>query len=112
MYITNALIKGYNRDADTARLLNEFEFYIIPVSNPDGYEFSRNSQRFWRKNRSGSGACRGVDLNRNWGQEWGGQGSSGRRCSDTYRGTKAFSEKETNNMAIEMMKRKGVIKMF
>ena len=77
--------KGQNRDPVVQSILNEFDFFIIPVSNPDGYEFSRNSQRFWRKNRSGSGACKGVDLNRNWGQEWGGQGSSGRRCSDTYR---------------------------
>ena len=44
-------------------------------ANPDGYEYSRNSgYRFWRKTRSDNGhpSCKGVDGNRNWGYEWGG----------------------------------------
>lgn len=36
-----------------------------------------------------------MDLNRNWGYEWGGAGSSGLPCSDTYRGTGPFSEPES-----------------
>lgn len=28
------------------------DWYILPVSNPDSYEFSLNYDRFWRKTRS------------------------------------------------------------
>ena len=38
---------------------------------------------------------KGVDLNRNWGYQWMTGGSSSNPCSDTYAGTKANSELET-----------------
>merc|ERR1719400_1721499 len=45
------------------------DWYIAPLLNPDGYEWSHTNNRMWRKNRSPppSGSnCYGVDLNRNW----------------------------------------------
>lgn len=36
-----------------------------------------------------------MDLNRNYGYQWGGGGSSGEACLDTYRGASADSEPET-----------------
>lgn len=69
--------------------------YFQPLVNPDGYEFSHTSNRLWRKNRVAAGNCRGVDLNRNYGHRWGGQGTSNNPCSDIYRGPAAFSERET-----------------
>ncbi|QQP51250.1 Carboxypeptidase B, partial [Caligus rogercresseyi] len=43
--------------------LDQFNFHIMPSVNPDGYEFSRNGKRLWRKTRMhNEGAfCRGVD---------------------------------------------------
>ena len=32
-------------------ILGSFDMYIIPNANPDGYEYSHNSNRMWRKNR-------------------------------------------------------------
>ena len=32
-------------------LLKNFDFYIIPVANPDGYVYTWNGNRMWRKNR-------------------------------------------------------------
>ncbi len=52
----------------------------------------------WRKNRRPNGdGTFGVDLNRNYGWEWGPQnpGSSGVTSDETYRGPSAFSEPET-----------------
>lgn len=72
--------------------------YFQPVVNPDGYEYSHTTDRLWRKNRSaGSGflRCAGVDLNRNYGYQFGGTGTSTSRCSEIYRGAGAFSEPET-----------------
>lgn len=48
-------------------LLDNFEFAIMPLVNPDGYEYSRTRNRMWRKNRHG---FYGVDLNRNWDYKW------------------------------------------
>jgi len=53
----------------------------------------------WRKNRhNNGGGSFGVDLNRNWATGWGGEGSSGDKNSDIYRGTVPFSEPETQTM--------------
>ncbi|RWS20519.1 hypothetical protein B4U80_01308, partial [Leptotrombidium deliense] len=32
-------------------LLEKYEFHIIPVTNPDGYDYTWNYDRLWRKNR-------------------------------------------------------------
>ena len=31
-------------------MLGHFDFYIIPVLNPDGYKYSWTTNRMWRKN--------------------------------------------------------------
>lgn len=70
--------------------------YFLPIVNPDGYEYSHTTDRLWRKNRGGlaTGRCAGVDLNRNFGYRWGGQGTSQAPCSEVYAGSKGFSELE------------------
>merc|ERR1719330_698112 len=77
------------------------EVVLMPMSNPDGFRYSTTTQRMHRKNmRVNSGSsCRGVDLNRNWNAYWAQGGSSGSACSDTYHGTSAASEPETNVIA-------------
>lgn len=60
------------------------------------YTWGNANQRLWRKNRRlNAGGSYGVDLNRNWDEHWGGEGSSGTPTSDTYRGTAPFSEPES-----------------
>jgi len=39
--------------------------------------------------------CRGVDPNRNFEYGWGGPGTSSDKCSDIYKGERAWSEPET-----------------
>lgn len=76
-------------------MLNKFDWYFIPMMNPDGYNFTKVN-RLWRKNRKSNvvSSCPGVDLNRNFAADWGGAGSSSNWCSDTYRGDSANSEPE------------------
>ncbi|CAH0663773.1 unnamed protein product [Chilo suppressalis] len=70
--------------------------YIIPVSNPDGYEYSINKNRLWRKNRRRfSGPCDGVDINRNFDSYWSFKGASSDICAHDYFGLHAFSEQES-----------------
>lgn len=77
--------------------LEGMELVMVPVANPDGAIYSETTQRMWRKNtRVNSGTnCKGVDLNRNFGQDWNGTGStSNNPCSDTFVGSGKFSEPE------------------
>ncbi|MBM4113427.1 MAG: hypothetical protein FJ253_08680 [Phycisphaerae bacterium] len=99
MLIGQELIDGAGGDPRIQTILSQCEVIIVPVVNPDGYHFSWVDTRLWRKNRRDNGdGTFGVDLNRNWGYEWGGQGSSGNPNSETYRGTAPFSEPETQAM--------------
>ena len=97
MYIAEQLASGNNADPQTARALQTYQFFIVPIANPDGYKYTWSTNRLWRKNRrTNAGGSFGVDLNRNWSQGWGSNnGSSGTPSNDTYRGTAAFSEPET-----------------
>ena len=81
-------------------LLQQRDIWIIPIVNPDGAEYDISpSYRWWRKNmRNNNDGSFGVDLNRNYGFQWGGRGSSHNTSSDIYRGTSALSEPETQSM--------------
>jgi len=95
MYLTTKLLENYGVDPLVTVLVDTVEFVIIPLVNPDGYEYSFTNERLWRKNRKkNTGGSFGVDLNRNWNDHWGGTGSSKTPTSDTYCGTAPFSEPE------------------
>lgn len=93
------LCQNYGTDPVATELVNSREIYFMPVVNPDGYEYNRqtnpNGGGLWRKNRRTTPGA--VDLNRNWGYRWGydNVGSSPEPGSETYRGPSAFSEPET-----------------
>jgi len=93
LWIIDSLL---NVDPDGYHLIAEFQWFIVPILNVDGYDFTQTSDRLWRKSRapnSGS-TCIGTDLNRNFAYGWGGPGSSNNPCDQTYRGTSAFSTPE------------------
>jgi len=71
------------------------EVVLMPMSNPDGFQYSTTNDRYHRKNMRSGSSCIGVDLNRNYDAAWGGGGSSGSECSQTYRGPSVESEPET-----------------
>ncbi|MBC7742680.1 MAG: zinc carboxypeptidase [Bdellovibrionaceae bacterium] len=79
-------------------LVNSRDIHIIPTVNPDGmeYDIKDTSYKMWRKNRArNSDGTYGVDLNRNYGFQWGTGGSSTDTESEVYMGPKAFSEVES-----------------
>ena len=79
-------------------LVNSRDIHIIPTVNPDGMEYDINdgSYKMWRKNRArNADGTSGVDLNRNYGFQWGTGGSSTDTSSEVYMGPKPFSEIET-----------------
>ena len=102
VYAIEKIIEAWNTDPSMQSYLESTEIIVVPIVNPDGYEFTyaNGGDRFWRKNRrNNSGSCEGVDLNRNWSFAWGGGDStSTNTCSDIYIGPNAFSEPETQAM--------------
>ena len=94
-YLASKFAADYGSDPRVTDLIDNTRIVIVPVTNPDGYLYTWSNERFWRKNRRNNGGSFGVDLNRNWGYEWGGEGASGFPDDDTYHGPSAFSEPET-----------------
>lgn len=44
IWIINKLVKGYqNFESEVVSLLNYYEFHIMPLQNPDGYEYSHTT---------------------------------------------------------------------
>lgn len=108
IFFMQYLCENYSTDNRIKDLVDNREFFIIPCMNADGWEYNRPTNSSggggWRKNRRpfGSGNY-GVDLNRNWSVRWadcaGAMGASScgsnSSSSETYWGTAAFSEPET-----------------
>lgn len=81
-------IKGSSSELFSRTVLSKIDLYIIAMSNPDGRAYLEDTKNYcWR------GTGNGVDLNRNFGWEFGQKGSSSVKTDEEYRGTHAFSGK-------------------
>jgi PKD repeat protein len=97
------LLENYGTNEEVTYLVNNMQMYFVPCINPDGYVYNEttnpNGGGMHRKNRRNVGTTnKGVDLNRNYSYGWGTTGTSTNPNDDTYCGTAAFSEPETQAM--------------
>jgi murein tripeptide amidase MpaA len=97
--------------ADIQTIVNTLDIIVFPQANPDGRNYSMNTDHCWRKNRRtappNSAACPGVDINRNFDILWDFpvyfspaaaiQDSTDPCNYQYYRGPSALSEPETQN---------------
>jgi len=104
-YFMHYLCEKYGSDPEVTYFIDHAEMYFVPLVNPDGYVYNINTNPFggglWRKNRrDNGGGVYGVDLNRNYPQNWGANnvGSSPNPNSSVYRGPSPASEPETQAM--------------
>ncbi|HEU4756425.1 MAG TPA: M14 family metallopeptidase, partial [Agromyces sp.] len=93
-------------DKEVKDLLKANELWFVLVANPDGYQYTFDNERLWRKNlrdNDNDGVITrsdGVDPNRNFPEHFAydEEGSSSQISSDTYRGPSEASEPETQAM--------------
>lgn len=137
-WIINHLVENADKNNTISQLIENIDWFILPVLNPDGYEYSYVYDRMWRKTRSRvekkddfiSAAfnwlqsdsdekvpkqkkyCYGVDLNRNWDDSWGLVGASKDPCNDYFAGTYPFSEPESKALSKFLMEHKKKIKIY
>ncbi|KAL1738329.1 hypothetical protein HDZ31DRAFT_70116, partial [Schizophyllum fasciatum] len=93
-----SLLANYTAgDEEVIGFLDKYDIYIIPNVNPDGFIYTQEEDRLWRKTRdpppSGS-SCYGVDINRNWPHaSWGqSMGASTNPCAEDYKATANAAE--------------------
>ncbi len=51
-YIADTLLRTYKTSQNSTFLLDNFDFIIAPILNVDGYDYTWNGDRMWRKTRS------------------------------------------------------------
>jgi hypothetical protein len=102
IYFMRYLTNNYGIDPQVTYLVDNRELFFSPCLNPDGYHYNEETDPdgggMWRKNRRNNGAGTfGVDINRNYGYQWGfdNSGSSPNPSDLDYRGSAPFSEPET-----------------
>jgi hypothetical protein len=87
------LVDHQDYDPQVIDVLDKSTLYMVPIANPDGFEYSQKHFSFWRKNRrKNADGSYGVDLNRNFSV---GFKANNNTSSNIYGGPKAFSEPET-----------------
>jgi len=129
MYIIESLLgeKEPDKTDQMNTLLDKYQIVIAPCINPDGYEYSHEEERLWRKNRKPSGCksnkynwfggcfytwCYGVDGNRNWSADWGRVGVSKDPCSQVYPGKKAFDQENTRMVRDYLESNQDKLKLY
>jgi hypothetical protein len=88
-------------------LLDQVSLLVIPVANPDGYEFTHlpTGDRMWRPNRNTCSGGLGIDPNRNFPFDFGEPGAAlvcqsipSEQANSSYHGDAPASEPETSGL--------------
>uniref|UniRef100_UPI00398F0189 carboxypeptidase A1-like n=1 Tax=Pristiophorus japonicus TaxID=55135 RepID=UPI00398F0189 len=113
IWMAKKITTDYGNESSITSLLNKMDIFMAIMVNPDGYVYSRTKNRMWRKTmskRPGS-HCIGVDANRNFDANFGGNGSSKVPCSESYCGRHIHSEPEVKAI-VDFIGKRGNFTVF
>ncbi|KAK0720490.1 hypothetical protein B0H67DRAFT_552657 [Lasiosphaeris hirsuta] len=100
-YLLWSVVTAYGKEPMITKLLQHFDIVFIPVLNPDGFEYTWQADRLWRKSRQQTKRrfCRGLDLDHAFGYEWEGTKHQSDPCSESYGGDQPFQAIEASELA-------------
>ncbi|XP_034099432.1 zinc carboxypeptidase-like [Drosophila albomicans] len=99
-WLINELLSS--EDELIRELAENHDWYFVPVLNVDGFVYTHEKDRMWRKTRQpvSHSTCIGADANRNFDVHWmENGGASDDPCQFDYAGTHPFSEPEVKGLA-------------
>ncbi|KAL8695064.1 MAG: hypothetical protein Q9218_000432 [Villophora microphyllina] len=102
-YVAYTFITAYGKSKEITKMLEEFDWVFVPTLNPDGYVYTWDNDRLWRKNRQQNSLrfCKGVDLDHAYGFKWDHEshGAADNPCSESFAGEGPFQAVEARRFA-------------
>ncbi|KAI0552489.1 hypothetical protein F4679DRAFT_534285 [Xylaria curta] len=100
-YAAWSFIQSVDRDPIVQKILERFDLVFIPVLNPDGYEYTWEVDRLWRKSRQRTkmSYCPGFDLDHSFPFQWNSVEHQDEPCSESYGGDEPFQAVEAAQLA-------------
>ncbi|CCX05101.1 hypothetical protein FPQ18DRAFT_295532 [Pyronema domesticum] len=98
-YLAYSIITGYAKnDKGIDAMVNNIDWIFIPTVNVDGYVYTWEKDRLWRKNRQPTNLafCQGIDLDRAYDFHFDNSPQSAANpCSEMFPGNYAFQATES-----------------